>query len=314
MDDTPSNGSDDLIQARQQDPVLDASAQGDAGSGTAEKDRSGILYVVSTPIGNLSDITVRAIEILRTVDLVACEDTRKSRTLLQRWQIPAKVMSLHKFSEARKTRAILKRLDQNEHVALITDAGTPALSDPGSKLVREALDAGFRVTPVPGASAIGAALSVSGMDGTTFSYLGYAPRKDDERRRFFGEMVTENRTCVFFETARRLEATMRVAAEILGETRIAVMRELTKMYEEMLHGTAVEILETLDRRESLRGEITVVVEASGWAAEVELEQVVVTLMSEGFSGKKLADEARKRFGVRKSEAYNVFLQMKKRGS
>jgi 16S rRNA (cytidine1402-2'-O)-methyltransferase len=170
-----------------------------------------ILYVVSTPIGNLEDITLRALDVLRKVDLIACEDTRKSRILLERWEISTKLMSLHRFSESRKTQVILERLERGENVAIISDAGTPAISDPGSRLVRAAIEAGFTVTPVPGASSITAALSVSGMDCSSFVYLGFAPRTDGRRRTFFDKIRQEERTSLFFETAKRVQATLQVA-------------------------------------------------------------------------------------------------------
>ncbi|MFH1116594.1 MAG: 16S rRNA (cytidine(1402)-2'-O)-methyltransferase [Pseudomonadota bacterium] len=271
----------------------------------------GTLHVVATPIGNLSDITERAIEVLRSVDLIACEDTRTSRSLLRSRQITTQVMSLHKFSETRRTQTILGLLERGENVALIADAGTPALSDPGTILVRAALDAGYRVTPIPGASAITAALSVSGMDTSSFVYLGFAPRKDEQRRRFFNEIILEERTCVFLESPKRLPDTLRVAAEILGDTHMVVMRELTKLYEEMLHGPPAVILGALETRESVKGEIIVVVEACGNVTdEVDLDGLVRTLMQEGYSGKKLADEARRRYGVRKADAYGRFLELK----
>lgn len=268
--------------------------------------------MVATPIGNLSDVTHRAVEVLRSVDIIACEDTRKSRVLLQRWGISTRVMSLHKFSETRKTHTILARLASGENVALISDAGTPALSDPGSTLIRAVIDAGHRVAPIPGASVISAALSVSGMDTSSFVYLGFAPRKDEQRQRFFNEILLEERTCIFFESPNRLQDTLRVASQVLGSTRMVVMRELTKLHEEMLHGSATEILSELETRDVLKGEIIVVVEGSGHPEdEADLEGIVRALMQEGYSGKKLADEARRRYGVRKSDAYGRFLELKR---
>ncbi len=306
-----SSASDDtthVMDSQYDRPSLQAQKAGLRGN---EELLRGILHVVATPIGNLSDITQRAIEVLNSVDVIACEDTRKSRTLLQRWQISTKVMSLHKFSESRKTQAILDRLERGENVALITDAGTPALSDPGSRLVRAAVDAGYRVTPIPGASAITAALSVSGMDTSSFVYLGFAPRKDEQRQRFFKEILSEERTSIFFESPKRLQDTLRVASQILGVKQMMVMRELTKLHEELLHGTATEIFQALETRHTVKGEIIVVVEGRSHSAdEVDLDVVVKTLLGEGYSGKKLADEARRRYGVRKSDAYARFLDLK----
>ncbi len=186
--------------------------------------KHGILHVVATPIGNLDDITIRGLQALKDADLIACEDTRKSRILLSRWDISTPLMSLHRFSEARKIAAILERLQQGENVALISDAGTPAVSDPGNRLVRAVLDAGLSVTPVPGPCSIVAALSVSGMDASCFVYLGFVPRKDDQRRAFFEGLLGEKRSAVFFETPRRIQASLGIAAEIMGSRRIMLFQ------------------------------------------------------------------------------------------
>jgi 16S rRNA (cytidine1402-2'-O)-methyltransferase len=271
----------------------------------------GTLYVVSTPIGNLDDITIRAIEALRKADLIACEDTRKSRVLLQRLQISTNLVSLHRFSESSKTNMILERLAQGQNVALISDAGTPAISDPGHRLVRAAQHAGITVVPIPGPSSITAALSVSGMDCASFVYLGFAPRKDEQRRSFFRGIVSEKRTCIFFETPHRIVATLNIGSAVLGSRRIALFRELTKLHEEIVVGTAAEIHTQFASRESVKGEIIVVVEAaSEIETSVDLEQAVRILMAEGFSGTRLASEARARFGLKKNEAYETYLRLK----
>ncbi len=274
----------------------------------------GTLYVVATPIGNLEDITYRAARVLGSVDLIACEDTRKSRILLQRLKLPTPTMSLHKFSEREKTHTILDRLEKGQHVALISEAGTPAVSDPGSRLVRAALEEGYRVVPIPGPSSITAALSVSGVDCSSFVYFGFAPKKARQLRDFFGGIISEERTCVFFESPQRIRATLKSAAEILGSRKMAVMRELTKLHEEIIRGTPEAILAELETRPSVKGEIVVVIEPGVSApAFVDLAEAVKTLLAEGYSGKRLADEAHQRFGVKKSTAYNKFLEMKDTG-
>jgi 16S rRNA (cytidine1402-2'-O)-methyltransferase len=273
--------------------------------------KNSALYVVSTPIGNLEDITFRALDVLRRVDLIACEDTRKSRILLERWEISTKLMSLHRFSESRKTQVILERLERGENVAIISDAGTPAISDPGSRLVRAALEAGFTVTPIPGASSIAAALSVSGMECSSFVYLGFAPRTDGQRRAFFDKIGQEERTSLFFETAKRIQATLQVAEEILGDRRLVLSRELTKLHEEIIPGTAASILARFETRPSVKGEIVVVVEGgSGSDTQIDVREAVRLLIAEGLSGKRLAAEAHKRYGLRKSDAYEAFLMIK----
>ncbi len=271
----------------------------------------GKLYVVATPIGNLDDITVRAIDVLKKANLIACEDTRKSRILLQRWDISAPLMSLHRFSERRRIKTIEERLERGEHVALISDAGTPAISDPGSRLIKAAYEAGFVVTPIPGASSITAALSVSGMDCSSFTYLGFVPRKTDQRRIFFEDLRTETRTTIFFETARRISATLTVAAEILASRRMVMLRELTKLHEDIISGTADILLKALESKGALRGEMTVAVEgAPRREKEEDPDAAVKHLMSEGFSGKRLAEEAHRRFGIHKTAAYRRYLELK----
>jgi 16S rRNA (cytidine1402-2'-O)-methyltransferase len=271
----------------------------------------GKLYVVATPIGNLDDITVRAVDVLKKVNLIACEDTRKSRILLQRWHISTPLMSLHRFSEIRRTKTLVERLERGDDVALISDAGTPAISDPGSRLIKVATEAGFVVTPIPGASSITAALSVSGMDCSSFTYLGFVPRKTDQRRIFFEDLRTETRTTIFFDTARRIEATLTIAAEILPSRRMLMSRELTKLHEDIISGTADVLLKALASKGAFRGEMTVAVEgAPRPEKEEDPDAAVKHLMSEGFCGKRLAEEAHRRFGIHKTAAYRRYLELK----
>lgn len=273
--------------------------------------KTGVLYVVSTPIGNMEDITFRAVDVLRKVNLIACEDTRNSRILLNRWEISTKLMSLHRFSESRKSQVILQRLEAGENIAIISDAGTPAISDPGSRLVRAALEAGLIVTPIPGPSSITAALSVSGMDCSSFVYLGFAPRTDRQRREFFQNITREPRTSIFFDTAKRIRATLQIAVEVLRDRRLVLSRELTKLHEEIIAGTAEHILILLQPRTSVKGEIVVTVEGTlNSGPELDIHAAVLILMEEGLSGKRLADEAHRRFGVKKSDAYEDFLKIK----
>lgn len=279
-----------------------------------EESKRGVLYVVATPIGNLEDITARAIRILQEVDVIACEDTRKSRVLLQRWNISTELMSLHKFSESRKTHVIIERLEQGQHVALISDAGTPAISDPGAKLVRAALDYGIVVSPIPGPSVVTAALCAAGMEATSFSYHGFAPRKNEERRELFARVRAEGRTAVLLDSPRRIRDTLAVAALVLQASRMVLLREITKVHEEILPGTAATILDVLSDRDVIKGEIVLVIEPEESSGpEFDMDEVVRDLMEEGLSGKKLADEAGRRFGVKKTDAYNVYLRISGRG-
>ncbi len=278
-----------------------------------ESPDKGVLYVVATPIGNLEDITVRAVSVLKSVDLIACEDTRKSLILLRRWNVSTEMMSLHRFSESRKVQTVMRRLDQGQNVALITDAGTPAVSDPGNRLVKAVLESGFKVTPVPGPSSVIAALSVAGMDASSFVFLGFAPRKNEQRRAFFESIRETALPSVFLDTPKRILDTLRIAADILGDRSMVLLRELTKVYEEILPGTAASVLGVLETRQAVKGEIIVVIEGRAETlAEPDMEGAVRTLMSEGLSGKRLADEAARRFGAKKAAAYQKFLEMKRK--
>jgi 16S rRNA (cytidine1402-2'-O)-methyltransferase len=271
----------------------------------------GRLYIVATPIGNLDDITIRAIKVLGSVDLIACEDTRKSSILLRHLDIKVPIISLHKFSEAQRTATILNKLEQGKDVALVSDAGTPAVSDPGSLLVHAVRESGYQVVPIPGPSSITTALSVAGVDCSTFVYLGFAPKKDVQLKRFFNEIREQQNTCVFFESPARVVKTLRVATEILGSRPMLLMRELTKLYEEIFPGSPESILANLEQRPSIKGEIVIVVEpGSPVQDDIDLTDVVTSLMDEGFSGKRLAEEAHKRYRVKKSLAYDIFLEIK----
>jgi 16S rRNA (cytidine1402-2'-O)-methyltransferase len=218
----------------------------------------GTLYVVATPIGNLEDITLRAIRVLREVHAIAAEDTRVTRTLLNAHEIRTPLVSFHEFSGPEKVRALVARL-RDEDVALVSDAGMPGLSDPGFPLIRAAIDAGVPVVPVPGPSAILAALVASGQPMHAFTYLGFLPRKSGERRRFFERLLDAEHTTVVFESPHRVAAALKDAAEVLGGDRpIAACRELTKKFEEIVRGPAAEVAAHVARA-TPRGEFTLVI-------------------------------------------------------
>jgi 16S rRNA (cytidine1402-2'-O)-methyltransferase len=218
----------------------------------------GTLFVVGTPIGNLEDVTLRAIRTLREVDLIAAEDTRVTRTLLAAYQIDTPLVSFHEFSGPTKVRRLVDRLATAD-VALVSDAGMPGLSDPGFPLIRAAIEAGFPVVPIPGPSAILAGLVASGLPMHAFTFLGFLPRKAGERRRLLATMRDSPHSQVVFESPHRLSATLRDLVDVLGPDRpIAVARELTKKFEELMRGTAGEVAAHFERR-APRGEITLVI-------------------------------------------------------
>ena len=216
----------------------------------------GTLYVVGTPIGNLEDVTLRALRVLREVDLIAAEDTRTTRTLLRAHGIETPLTSFHEFSGPGKLRRLADRLSSQD-VALVSDAGMPGLSDPGYPLIRAALEAGHAVVPIPGPSAILAALVASGLPMHAFHFLGFLPRKSGERRRALAAVADEDATLVAFESPHRLVASLADAAAVLGDRPMAAARELTKKFEEIVRGTVSELLDRF-RREAPRGEFTLV--------------------------------------------------------
>lgn len=218
----------------------------------------GTLFLVATPIGNLEDMTLRALRILREVAVIAAEDTRRTARLLTHYGISTPTLSLHEHNERSRLVPLLTRLESGDSVALVTDAGTPLVSDPGADLVRAAREAGIRVEAVPGASAVLTALVASGLGGESFTFLGFPPSRSGERLAWLRRVAAEPHTCVFFEAPHRIRQTLGDLAEVLPDRPLAVTRELTKVHEEILTGTATTVLARLT---DPRGEFTVVLSA-----------------------------------------------------
>ena len=222
----------------------------------------GRLYLVSTPIGNLEDITIRAIKVLRDVDLIAAEDTRRARRLLARYRAKAPVTSLFEHNEPAKKAALIKRLLAGQDIALISDAGTPGVSDPGFRLVQGAIEAGIEVIPIPGPSAHVAALVCSGLPTDSFHFFGFLPPKGSKRNKRLEEMNGVRGTIILYEAPHRLLRTLGDIREVCGDRTIVVARELTKMYEEVIRGKISGVLEGLEGKK-IRGEITLVMAGRG---------------------------------------------------
>lgn len=221
----------------------------------------GSLFVVATPIGNLQDITLRALEILKAVDLVVAEDTRKAMSLLTHYGIKKNVISLHRHSPSRRIEEIVKNLKEGKTVALVSEAGTPGISDPGAELVKRCGEEGIKTIPIPGASALTAALSVSGFSTQSFLFFSFPSRKRSKRRKMLQTLKDYPYTIAFFESPHRILETLEDIREILGERKMVLCRELTKLYEEVIRGTVGEILQQLKGRE-IRGEFTIILEGN----------------------------------------------------
>lgn len=218
----------------------------------------GELFIVATPIGHLKDITFRALEVLKTVDLIACEDTRRTLKLLNHYGLKKPLISYFHPREKQKIPFLLQKLKEGRKIALVSDAGTPGLSDPGFPLIREALQAGIKITPVPGPSAITAALAASGLPTHRFLFLGFPPPKKEGTRKLLREVAAEPGTLVFFLPGRRLEKFLALVKEIMGNREIVIAREISKIHEEFIRGQVEEILSQVDRY-SFKGEMTLLI-------------------------------------------------------
>jgi 16S rRNA (cytidine1402-2'-O)-methyltransferase len=265
----------------------------------------GTLFVVSTPIGNLEDMTFRAVRVLREVDLIACEDTRHTRYLLDHHGIDRPVVSYHEHNEAARTADLLSRLQSGQSIALVSDAGTPLISDPGYRVVTAAVEAGIDVVPVPGASAILSALAASGLPTDCFYYGGFLPAKSGQRRRTLSAAAALECTLVFYEAPHRILDALADAAELMPNRQITVAREMTKLHEEYLRGTAAEIASALAARTAVKGELTIVI---GKAAEGETEtrpvrEMLDGYLSQGFSRMDAIKEIARARGVSKRRIY-----------
>jgi len=277
-------------------------------------DAGGVVYVVATPIGNLEDLSPRAQRILREVALIACEDTRHTALLCQRYAITTPRVSLHAHNEAKRVPELLERLARGESLALVSDAGTPLVSDPGERLVRAALDAGIAVVPVPGPSAVLAALVASGFATRRFAFAGFLPRKGSERGETLAALRGFPGTLVFFEAPNRAADTLVDLHAALGPRRVALARELTKRHESVLRGQLGEL-----SLEELRGELTIVVEgpsddARTPAAPEELDAAADRLLASGLSRRDAARRLAAELGLPKRDAYARVLARAKRGA
>ncbi len=269
------------------------------------------LYLVATPIGNLEDVTLRALHILREVALIAAEDTRTTRKLLAQHGIRARLTSYHEHNKAQKIPYILSALQHGE-VALVSEAGMPAVSDPGVDLVAAAVAAGVAVVPVPGPSALIAALAVSGLPTRQFTYVGFLPRRRGERRRLLSGLAAEPRTLVVLESPHRLAASLADLLATLGDRRIAVCRELTKLHEEVFRGG---ISEALAHFGEPRGEFTLVLEGAAGAQaappdEAAIRQELRRLYQQSVGTRQAVDEVALRFGLPRRQAYRLWLEAK----
>lgn len=269
------------------------------------------LYVVATPIGNLEDITLRALRILKQCDIVAAEDTRTAAKLLSHFDIHTPVTSYHQHSQSAKAKWLAEKIESGKSVALISEAGTPGISDPGRELIDLCIQAGLPVIPVPGASALVAFLSCAGLNTAAFVYVGFPPRKPGDLRRWFESLAGETRTIVFYESPNRLRSTLEVLHEVLGDRNLCLGREITKLFEEFWRGKAGAALQEFTERRP-RGEFVVGIEGAKptLAGLDEILKEYHKLIEEGDSEKAAISHLAKQYGWPRREIYAAVLQLK----
>tara|TARA_R110000782_G_scaffold16637_3_gene47404 strand:+ start:1146 stop:2015 length:870 start_codon:yes stop_codon:yes gene_type:complete len=275
-----------------------------------EQTLSGYLYIVATPIGNLGDISERAIEVLKQSDLIAAEDTRHSKILLERFAIKTKVKAYHEHNEAQFTAQLIQQIIEGESIALISDAGTPLINDPGYKLVTAAHDNGIKVVPIPGPSAVITALSASGLPTSKFIFEGYLPAKTEARKKYLQQLVSESRTLIFYEAPHRICEAVQDMRDVFGsERRATIARELTKQYEQIVRDYLSVINEKLMNEEiKIKGEFVIIVEG---AQEISISDAEVLrinqILSEKLPPKDAAGLTSKITGKKKNEVYQMAL-------
>jgi 16S rRNA (cytidine1402-2'-O)-methyltransferase len=268
----------------------------------------GTLYIVSTPIGNLEDITLRALKVLKEVDVIAAEDTRHSLKLLTHYGISKPLISYWGEREKVKSEEILERLHSGQSVALISDAGTPGISDPGAVLIKRAIDEGFSVVSVPGPSAIIAALSIAGLPTEEFTFIGFLPSKKSQRQKVLKDLGLEPRTLVFYEAPHRILEMLSDMEEIFGERKIALVKEISKIYEEVLRCSISEVLDRLEKT-TIAGEYVVIVEGRKEERKLTTDALleVNSLMKRGLGRKEAAKKVAEAYGLSKKDLYDKSL-------
>ncbi|ACB83640.1 16S rRNA (cytidine(1402)-2'-O)-methyltransferase [Natranaerobius thermophilus] len=278
--------------------------------------KKGKLFLCPTPIGNLRDITLRVIDCLKEVNLVACEDTRRTKKLLNHLEINVEMLSYHKFNQESRGQQIIEKLLQGMDVALVSDAGTPSISDPGKFLVQEAIQKEIEVIALPGPSAPITALAGSGLDTDSFMFLGYIPEKGIERKDILAEIIGSAHTVILYENYNRLEKTINDLSKQLGKRQIVIAKELTKVHEQYIRGTAKELLEYLEKN-SIKGECTVLIQGANHTTELnylpgeDAKSHLNELIGQGFTKKqaiKLVSQLRE---IPKREVYQIALELEK---
>jgi 16S rRNA (cytidine1402-2'-O)-methyltransferase len=283
-------------------------------SNTTKTETCGTLYVVATPIGNREDITLRALNILRQVDLIAAEDTRKSGNFLAHYQIENRLISFHEHNEKKRTPELIGKLLAGMTIALVSNAGTPLVSDPGYRLIEAAITNKIKVAPIPGVTAATAAMSVSGLPTDSFVFIGFAPKKKGKRLKFLTQLSAEPRPLIFYESPRRILSLMEEIISCMGDRNAMLAREMTKVHEEFVRGTVSQILKIIRARAAFKGECTLLVAGGEASEQIDAEIVTTEIKAALQNGQNaLSEIARtiaKKYGLPKNEVYDLALKIK----
>lgn len=287
-------------------------------------DMPGTLYIVATPIGNLEDITPRALRVLREVEVIACEDTRRTRVLLNHFGIKTRTISYHEHNERESAAGLGKLLEGGKNVAMVSDAGTPLISDPGFRVVNAAIESGITVVPIPGPTAFVAALVASGLPSDQFFFAGFLPARANARRAHLEDLAAIQATLVFYEAPHRIAAALSDAVDVLGNREAAVARELTKIHEEIARGNLRELAKRFSQSTATRGEIVLLISGASESAfestgERELSSMrlidrVRQLERDGLDSKLALKKAARELGLKRAEAYRLIVAQKNRRS
>jgi len=276
------------------------------------------LYVVATPIGNMDDITLRALNVLDQVDLIAAEDTRHTGKLLKYHNIKSHLISYHEHNEKERTPLLIERMKSGSSIALVSNAGTPTVSDPGYMLLQSAVENNIKVIPIPGASAVVAALSISGLPTDSFIFIGFPAKKKAKRIKQLQELADEKRTLIFYEGPGRILAFMEEIINVMGDRYGVLCREMTKLYEEFLRGRLSELIDTLSHRPAVKGECTLLVKGCEENKEVSQDVIRAELIEAmGKKGGKISEASRiiaKKYGLSKNKVYDTALKLKDESS
>ncbi len=277
------------------------------------KNQPGTLYIVATPLGNLEDITFRAVRILKQVDMIAAEDTRYSKRLLNHYGIETGMISCHEHNEAKKSVQLIKALKAGKNIALISDAGTPLISDPGYTLVKEVGEHKIPIIPIPGCSAAIAGLSVAGLPTDSFLFCGFLPKKQQKQFQTLEGLKPEKATLIFYESPKRICALIKHTITILGDRRACLAREITKLHEEYIRGTLGEILSTLEQRPQIKGECVLFLQGAGPPPQItpeQLEKLILSKQNENMGTADLARALSAACHLPKKQVYDTILRLR----